>query len=85
MSDSENWPETAYFCNGGGCVMVERIAGCVVLWDSKNPYGARHVFSKREWAEFRLRVMGYGALPRSLAWLSRVAVGAAKFARMVVG
>ena len=59
MSDKETWRELTYVCNGGGgCVMVEKKAGCVLIWDSKNPHGPRLVFSKKEYAEFRRRVRG---------------------------
>ena len=59
MRDKEIWRELAYVCNGGGgCVIVEKKAGCVLIWDSKNPHGPRLVFSKKEYAEFRRRVRG---------------------------
>jgi hypothetical protein len=58
MIDSDNWPEFGFRCNGGGgCVIVERIAGTVVIRDSKNPAQPGLVFSKQEYAAFRRRVV----------------------------
>ncbi|WP_131735511.1 DUF397 domain-containing protein [Actinomadura roseirufa] len=85
MTESNDWPETTYQCNGGGCVMVERIAGCVVIWDSKNPYGQRHVFSEREYAEFRRRVQDDGSGPESPTRLSRFTARVAQFVRLLLG
>jgi uncharacterized protein DUF397 len=60
------WPEFGFRCNGGGgCVVVEHIAGAVVIRDSKNPQQAGLVFSRREYASFRRRVRG-GSWPRSI-------------------
>lgn len=57
MIDSDNWPEFGFACNGGGgCVIVERIAGAIVIRDSKNPTQPGLVFSKREYAAFRRRM-----------------------------
>jgi hypothetical protein len=51
------WPEFEFKCNGGGgCVFVDRVAGAVVIRDSKNPYQPGLVFSKKEYADFRRRV-----------------------------
>jgi uncharacterized protein DUF397 len=56
--ESGSWPEFRFRCNGGGgCVVVERIAGAVVIRDSKNPYQPGLVFSKKEYTDFRRRVM----------------------------
>jgi hypothetical protein len=58
MYEKSIWPETEFVCNGGGgCVLVERLAGAIVLRDSKNPYQPGLVFSEREYAEFRRRVI----------------------------
>ena len=66
MTEEGNWPEFSFACNGGGgCVVVEHIAGAVVIRDSKNPYQAGLVFSKREYADFRRRVRG-GSWPRTV-------------------
>ena len=57
MVDNEKWPEFEFACNGGGgCVIVERIAGAIVIRDSKNPTQAGLVFSKKEYAAFRRRM-----------------------------
>lgn len=56
--ESGSWPEFGSRCNGGGgCVIVERIAGAVVIRDSKNPYQPGLVFSRKEYADFRRRVL----------------------------
>jgi hypothetical protein len=66
MSEKSIWPETEFACNGGGgCVIVERMAGAIVIRDSKNPYQPGLVFSRKEYADFRRRVRG-GAWPRLL-------------------
>jgi hypothetical protein len=68
--DEHNWPETKFACNGGaGCVIVERVAGAVVIRDSKNPYQPGLVFSRREYADFRRRVRG-GAWPTLLVQMA---------------
>jgi Domain of unknown function (DUF397) len=55
--ENSNWQEFTLTCNGGGgCVVVERIAGAVVIRDSKNPYQPGLVFSGKEYADFRRRV-----------------------------
>jgi hypothetical protein len=57
--EKSKWREFEFTCNGGGgCVVVEHIAGAVVIRDSKNPYQAGLVFSRREYADFRRRVRG---------------------------
>jgi hypothetical protein len=57
MIESENWPEFGFACNGGGgCVIVEKIAGAIVIRDSKNPAQPGLVFSKKEYADFRRRL-----------------------------
>ncbi|MEU9844904.1 DUF397 domain-containing protein [Actinomadura sp. NPDC048032] len=54
-------PEFDFRCDGGGCVIVERVAGAVVIRDSKNPYQPGLVFSRKEYADFRRRVRnGHG-------------------------
>jgi hypothetical protein len=61
MNDESIWPETGAraACNGGGgCVIAERVAGMVILRDSKNPYQPGLVFSRKEYADFRRRVIG---------------------------
>src|SRR5580698_4710101 len=56
MSENTIWPETEFRCNGGGgCVLVERIAGAFVIRDSKNPTQPGLVFSRKEYADFRRR------------------------------
>lgn len=57
MSEKSLWPETDFPCNSGaGCVVVEQVAGAVVIRDSKNPYQPGLVFSRKEYAAFRRRV-----------------------------
>ena len=57
MSAKSIWPETEFKCSGGGdCVLVEQVAGAVVIRDSKNPYQPGLVFSRKEYADFRRRV-----------------------------
>jgi Domain of unknown function (DUF397) len=66
MSEKSVWPETKFRCNGGGgCVLVEHVAGAVVIRDSKNPYQPGLVFSRKEYADFRRRVRD-GSWPRLL-------------------
>jgi hypothetical protein len=56
--ENGSWPEFGFRCNGGGgCVVVERIAGAVVIRDSKNPHQPGLVFSRKEYADFRRRVL----------------------------
>jgi hypothetical protein len=71
MSEEFIWPETdaKFACNGGGgCVIVERVADMIILRDSKNPYQPGLVFSRKEYAQFRCRVIG-GGWPRLTAQL----------------
>ena len=61
MNEKSGWPETDTrgLCNGGGgCVVAEHVAGMVILRDSKNPYQPGLVFSRKEYAAFRRRVIG---------------------------
>lgn len=59
MSEKTVWPELGFKCSGGGgCVIVERVAGAFVIRDSKNPYQPGLVFSRKEYAAFRRRVKG---------------------------
>lgn len=70
MSEKSIWPETEFRCNGGaGCVLVEHIAGAVIIRDSKNPYQPGLVFSRKEYADFRRRVRD-GSWPRLLLRLA---------------
>lgn len=73
---NDNWPEFEFACNGGGgCVIVERIAGAIVIRDSKNPNQPGLVFSKKEYAAFRSRVAQAPwrrAWPWLVAWALRV-------------
>jgi hypothetical protein len=82
--EASNWPEFEFACNGGGgCVIVERIAGAVVIRDSKNPMMPGLVFSKKEYGDFRRRVLAsswpwtilrcVASLLRSVAMILRVA------------
>ena len=58
MIDSDKWPEFGFVCNGGGgCVIVEHVAGAIVIRDSKNPTQPGLVFSKKEYAAFRRRMV----------------------------
>jgi len=73
MTEQFIWPELGFKCSGGGgCVVVERVAGAVVIRDSKNPYQPGLVFSRKEYAAFRRRVKGSSWL-RLLAWMLRLA------------
>ena len=68
MSEKSIWPETEFACNGGGgCVIVDRVAGAVVIRDSKNPYQPGLVFSRKEYVDFRrvVLVIANGDLPRA--------------------
>lgn len=59
MTEKTVWPETNFRCSGGGgCVIVERLAGAIVIRDSKNPTQPGLVFSRKEYADFRRRVRG---------------------------
>ena len=74
MSEKSIWPETEFSCNGGGgCVVVERVAGAVVIRDSKNPYQPGLVFSRKEYADFRRRVRD-GSWPQLLLRLAKTAL-----------
>lgn len=67
MIDSDKWPEFGLVCNGGGgCVIVERVAGAIVIRDSKNPTQPGLVFSKKEYAAFRRRMVD---APWQRTWL----------------
>jgi hypothetical protein len=80
MSETSTWPETEFACNGGGgCVIVKRIAGAFVIFDSKNPHQPGLVFTKKEYREFRDRVRD-GSWPRLLVRLAlRLANSALRF------
>jgi hypothetical protein len=81
MAKEGNWPEFGFACNGGGgCVVVEHVAGAVVIRDSKNPYQPGLVFSRRECADFRRRVQG-GSWPRSVL---RCAVSVLRAAALIL-
>jgi hypothetical protein len=72
MDTKSTWPEFDFTCSGGGgCVIVKRIAGAVVILDSKNPYQPGLVFSRKEYAAFRRRVKGHGLRYGTLARLVR--------------
>ena len=59
VESDATWRELDFRCNGGaGCVIVEKIAGCIVIRDSKNPAQPGLVFSRKEYAAFRRRVRG---------------------------
>jgi len=74
MSEKSIWPEAEFSCNGGGgCVVVERVAGAVVIRDSKNPYQPGLVFSRKEYADFRRRVRD-GSWPQLLLRLAKTAL-----------
>lgn len=74
MRKTSEMSEFDFRCNGGGCVIVERIAGAIVIRDSKNPYQPGLVFSRKEYADFRRRVRnGRGA------WLREFFVQSAQF------
>jgi Domain of unknown function (DUF397) len=65
--EASNWPEFTFACNGGGgCVVVEHIAGVVVIRDSKNPYQPGLIFSQSEYTDFRRRVRGGSLTQRML-------------------
>jgi Domain of unknown function (DUF397) len=57
MNETETGREFELKCNGGGgCVIVEKVSGCIVIRDSKNPTQPGLIFSKKEYADFRSRV-----------------------------
>lgn len=58
MIGREAWHEFDFQCNGGSCVIVEKVAESVVIRDSKDPALPGLVFSRREYADFRRRVQG---------------------------
>jgi hypothetical protein len=67
-SENFNRPQDipGFQCKGGeGCVIVERVAGAVVIRDSQNPTHPGLVFSAREYAEFRRRVLQGSRLDRA--------------------
>lgn len=85
MNEKGDWPEFGFRCDGGGgCVIVERIAGAVVIRDSKNPYQAGLVFSKREYSEFRRRVQG-GSWFRAVLRCAMCALRSAVLIRHAIG
>jgi Domain of unknown function (DUF397) len=69
MSESEAWTEFDFRCNGGACIVVEKVAESVVIRDSKDPTRPGLVFSRREYADFRRRVQG-DTWPRSALQLA---------------
>jgi hypothetical protein len=75
MIEKSIWPETEFRCNGGGgcVVVVERVAGAVVIRDSKNPYQPGLVFSRKEYVDFRRRVRD-GSWPHLLLRLAKTAL-----------
>jgi Domain of unknown function (DUF397) len=74
MTEMPIWPETTFKCNGGGgCVVVERVAGAVVIRDSKNPTQPGLVFSRKEYAAFRRRVRN-GSWPQVMLRLVKTAL-----------
>ncbi len=54
----DRWPELRRCNGGGGCVQVDRIAGCFVFRDTKNPMTPGLVFSRAEYMAFRRRIRG---------------------------
>jgi hypothetical protein len=73
MTEKLIWPETGFRCNGGGgCVIVERVAGAFVIRDSKNPHQPGLVFSRKEYADFRRRVKGSGSWLRALSGMVKI-------------
>lgn len=56
IAGEDRWSELRACNGGGGCVLVEYIAGCYVVRDTKNPQQAGLVFSRAEWAAFRRRI-----------------------------
>jgi hypothetical protein len=47
------WHKSTYSNNGGACVEVAaNLAGIVAVRDSKDPDGAKLVFTRAEWAAF---------------------------------
>jgi len=80
-----NWPEVGLACNGGGgCLVVDFVAGAVVIRDSKNPMQAGLVFSKREYADFRRRVRGGSRTRTILQSVASVLRSAALILRDIV-
>lgn len=71
--EDSNWPEFGFRCNGGGgCVIVQHIVGAVVIRDSKNPYQPGLVFSRKEYADFRRRVLADSWPQRILRYAATV-------------
>ncbi len=86
MIQNENWRELEFRCNGGaGCVITERVGGCIVIRDSKNPTQAGLVFSKREYADFRRRVRGDTRSRAVLRFATSLLRMAAVALRQIVG
>ncbi|HEU5024680.1 MAG TPA: DUF397 domain-containing protein [Spirillospora sp.] len=82
MVETNGWPELEFACNGGGgCVIVEEMAGAVVIRDSKNPYQAGLVFSRKEYSDFRRRVHGGSRLCRVLRGAAQALRGTARALR----
>ena len=54
------WHKSSYSSASGQCVEVARVAGAVVVRDSKNPAGPELVFTRQAWAAF---VEGVKAAP----------------------
>lgn len=53
----ENLYKKSSFSEGGNCVEVARVAGGVVVRDSKNPAGPVLWFSAMEWTAFLYGVL----------------------------
>jgi hypothetical protein len=86
MAENNDWPEFAP-CNGGaGCVIVEEIAGAVVIRDSKNLLTQPGlVFSRKEYADFRRRVRGGSTARTILQSVASMLRSAALIVRHVLG
>jgi hypothetical protein len=63
MTTSDAWQEFSFRCDVGGCVLVEEIAGAIVIRDSKNPALPGLVFSRSEYADFCRRVRSNASRP----------------------
>jgi hypothetical protein len=84
--EGSNWPEFGPACNGGaGCVLVQRIAGAVVIRDSKNPTQPGLVFSRKEYADFKRRVRASSWSGTMLRYAASVLRSVALILRLVVG
>lgn len=80
MTENTVRPQTRSRCSGGGgCVIVEKLAGTFVVRDSKNPYQPGLVFSPQEWDDFLRSMTGHSRVPMVIQIAKAVLLNVVKF------